>query len=522
MTWRIDDPQGNESAKIKWELVPYTTGRGLDLGCGPFKTFPHFIGVDNGGHDAQFGWKNEANLLVDTCEKMDIIGSASMDFVFSSHLLEHIQDHKKALLEWWRLIKPNGYLCLYLPHKDHYPNVGQKGANPDHKHDFLPQDIIDVMKEVGYWDLVENQERSEGTEYSFFQVYKKIHVHKDNKKHIESWKAPKPEKTCAVVRYGAFGDLIMASSILPGLKEQGYHITLYTTKQGYSVVKHDPHIDKFVIQDNDQVLNHELGLFWEHLAAKYDKFINLSESVEGTLLALPGRIAHTWPKAMREKYLDVNYLEFHHDLAGVSMPSKQAFYATEEERKWAKKERAGMGEDSYVILWSLSGSAVHKAWPWLDQIIARLMITHRNVKVVLVGDELCQLLEAGWENEQRVLCRSGKWSIRESLTFTEYADLVVGPETGVLNAAGLLPVPKVVTLSHSTANNLTKHWKNTTALEPKTSCYPCHQLHYGFDYCRRSADTGVSQCQTDIGPDEMFEAIEHWIDQSKHKEASNG
>ena len=50
MAWRLEDPQGNEAAKIKYEIVPYTRGQGLDIGCGPFKAFPHFIGVDNGHH----------------------------------------------------------------------------------------------------------------------------------------------------------------------------------------------------------------------------------------------------------------------------------------------------------------------------------------------------------------------------------------------------------------------------------------------------------------------------------------
>ena len=48
MVWKADDPQGNESGKIRWELVKWTRGRGLDVGCGPNKAFPHMIGVDNG------------------------------------------------------------------------------------------------------------------------------------------------------------------------------------------------------------------------------------------------------------------------------------------------------------------------------------------------------------------------------------------------------------------------------------------------------------------------------------------
>lgn len=506
MTWRIDDPQGNEAAKIRWELVEYTNGYGLDLGCGQFKAFPHFIGVDNGHH---WGMKG-VDVPVKTCEDLSMFAGHSMDFVFSSHLLEHIKDTDKALKEWWRVIKPGGYLILYLPHKNFYPNVGEKGANPDHKHDFLPEDIIGKMEDVGGWDLVRNEEREQEREYSFFQVYKKT---KGDKKHIHSWKNEKPKKTAAVCRYGAFGDLIQASSIFPALKAQGYHVTVYTTDVGNEVIKHDPNIDEIIIQGKDQVPNAALPEFWDALKKKYTKFINLSESVEATWLALPGRTAHTWPKSVREKYLNVNYLEFAHDLAEVPLPLRQKFYATDEEKAWAKKEKAKMG--GFVILWSLSGSAVHKAWPYLDTIIARLMLKHKETKVVLVGDDMCKLLEEGWDKEPRVFCRSGEWTIRESLAFAQVADLVIGPETGVLNSVGLEEVPKIITLSHSSEENLTKHWKNTTALKPKTSCYPCHQMHYSFEHCFRDEQTGVSQCQADISADEMYAAITPLLEYKK-------
>jgi predicted SAM-dependent methyltransferase len=174
MVWRIDDPQGNESAKIRWELVEYTRGRGLDLGCGPFKAFPHFIGVDNGHHDQQFGWQNKANLIVESCEKLDLIASQSMDFVFSSHLLEHIEDYQAALKEWFRCVKPGGYLILYVPDEDEYPKVGEEGANPDHKWNVNYDRVVDAMKEIGSWDLVDFQKRNQDYEYSLFFVFKRI------------------------------------------------------------------------------------------------------------------------------------------------------------------------------------------------------------------------------------------------------------------------------------------------------------------------------------------------------------
>lgn len=50
MSWDPQAQQGCEHRKIRWEIVPWTRGKGLDLGCGVEKAYPHFIGVDNGHH----------------------------------------------------------------------------------------------------------------------------------------------------------------------------------------------------------------------------------------------------------------------------------------------------------------------------------------------------------------------------------------------------------------------------------------------------------------------------------------
>ena len=502
--WSKDDPQGRESAKIRWELPRYTRGRGLDLGCGSEKAFPHFIGVDNGDHDEKFGFRTAADVVVSTCEKLDIFASNCMDFVFSSHLIEHIKDTKAALSEWWRLIRQGGYLVLYYPHKELYPNIGTPGANPTHVHDFMPQDIIDIMREVGYWDLVRNETRDKGMEYSQFQVFQKAY----DRKHVFSCDAPKPEKTAAVVRYGALGDMVIASSILPWLKEQGYHVTLYCSPYGYDVVKEDPHVDEFYIQDPNQVPQQWLGDFWRYESEhshKFDRWINLSESIETSLLPDHERLSFHWPDSVRRQMMNRNYLEFTHEIAGVPPPYRPKFYATIGEKAWARAER-----EKYrgkVVLWSLSGSSVHKTWPHMDAIIARLLLQDNSTHVVLVGGTMDKLLQAGWEEERRVHRKAGEWSVRQAMAFTETVDLVVGSETGLLNAAGCMDVPKVVMLSHSTAENLTKHWRNTDAMIPSVPCYPCHRLHRTFEYCHQDAETGSAICQAQIGIEEVWNAV---------------
>lgn len=531
MTWRATDPEGNEAAKCKYEVVQYTRGTGLDIGCGPHKAFPHFIGVDSKKDTALFGIEFEPDNVVEDASQLPQVPDGRLDFVFSSHLLEHIEDYRGALAEWWRTIRVGGHLVLYLPHKDHYPNIGQPGANIDHKHDFLPEDIELAMAEVAYndhtgWDLLVNEVRAERSEYSFLMVFQKIEHTELNR----SYQRARPEKTVCISRFGGFGDMIMASALFPELKRQGYHVTVNTTPSGQAIIEHDPHVDDWLIVDPDQVPNHELPLFWEAQARRFTKFIQLSESIEGTLLAMPGRANHGWPDAVRRVELNRNYLEWCAQLAELPYMSESRFYPTGAERDLAAKylhgiRRARAPQDLMIgvptprvfsIMWVMSGSSMHKFYPWTDTVIARVLVDMPEAVVILNGDMACQILECGWELEPRVYRESGKLSIRDSLTLAQQVDCVVGPETGVLNAVAFEPVPKVIFLSHSSRENLTKHWINVAPMEPEGQhCYPCHRLHYGKAYCHEHEDTGAAMCQVNITPDRVYGAIRAAYDRWK-------
>lgn len=505
MTWRIDDPQGNEAAKVKYDIVQYTRGVVLDLGCGPSKAFPHFIGVDSCKDTELFGIEIKPDLVVADCADLsNTIHDASVDAVFSSHLLEHIEDYRAALADWWRCIKVGGYLVLYLPHKRFYPNIGTFGSNPDHKHDFEPIDIIDAMRDVtGGWDLVVRQDRNEGQEYSFLLVFQK---RGDAENHYP-WSAgafAEKSKTACVVRYGGFGDMLQASNILPELKRQGYTVTVMTTPKGRDILANDPHIDDWFIQDNDQVPNQELSAFWSVISKRFDKFINLCESVEGTLLAMPGRANHQWPASLRRQMMDANYLEFTSAIAELPYTSEAKFYPTEEEST-AARARLGSGLN---VVWALSGSSCHKFYPGQDAVIARLLLEFPDCRIFLVGDEACKILEAGWEKEPRVVCLSGEMGIRDTLALAKVADAVVGCETGVLNAVAFESNRKVVLLSHSSHENLTKHWTNCYSLAVQgLACYPCHRLHYTREFCPEDQETGAALCQKFIDPLDVFSAV---------------
>lgn len=510
MVWRLEDPQGGESLKCRWDVVPYIRGKGIDVGCGPHKILPHAIGIDSCKDVELFGVDMKPDLVCEDACKL-AIPDADLDFVFSSHLLEHIEDTQAALTEWWRCLKVGGYLVLYLPHRDFYPNIGTPGANPDHAHDFWPRDVTKEMALVpGSWDLVVEEERNEGTEYSFLQVYRKTDSH--GRVHTKSAFEPKPPgKTVCVVRYaGGVGDIIQASGILPELKRQGYHVTMMTTPRGQDLLRHDPHIDDWVIQDNDEVPNYLLPDYWAAWEKKFDRFINLCESVEGTLLAIPGRSNHKWPDNLRRSMLNRNYGEFVASIADLQYRSEAKFHPARQEEVDADRyvHNLRRGKPVFAIMWALAGSSLHKTYPHMDDVIANVLAAMPEAVVVFVGDELCQILEAGWEDNPRVIGRSGKTTIRQDLTLAQRVHCVVGPETGVLNSVAFEPVDKVVMLSHSSRENLTKHWVNTTALTAQGApCYPCHRLHYGWDHCHEDETTGTALCQVTISPRMAFDAI---------------
>lgn len=55
------------------------------------------------------------------CEgsNLDAVADGSYDFLLSSHNLEHFANPFRALREWKRIVKPNGYMVIVLPHYRH-------------------------------------------------------------------------------------------------------------------------------------------------------------------------------------------------------------------------------------------------------------------------------------------------------------------------------------------------------------------------------------------------------------------
>jgi ADP-heptose:LPS heptosyltransferase len=488
--------------QVKYEFVRYTRGRVLDLGEGPHKAFPHFAAVRL-PDDAECERRKLREIVTASFGLLPEIEDGSCDAIVATdtYRLLHGVPLADALVRWLTCLRDGGHLCLYEPD----PEVAPLGAimaavNAASRH--CPLDVARCEEwPAGGLLLVLRK----GADQALTMTYSN----------------PRPEKTCCIVRHGGYGDQIQAAALLPELKRQGYHVTFLTTEKGQDILREDPHIDEWYIVDRNQVPNSELTWFWKITARHYDKFVNLNESVESTFLASPGRIQHTWPHAVRHRLLNHNYTEHAFAVAELPMRAEGRFYPDEQEQMLARQFMTGIRNDMnaglrigeraqpvFVILWALAGSSPHKFTPHQDVVIDMILSRLKRAAVVLVGDEACKILEAGWEEAPRVYCRSGELSIRQTLTMALHADLVVGPETGVLNAVAYEAMPKVVMLSHSSVENLTKHWINTEAIPGQAHCYPCHQLHYTAEFCPQHPESGAALCQAGVHPDSIYAPID--------------
>lgn len=126
-----------ETSFIRNEVLRYCAGRGIDIGCGGDKIVPDAIGFDLPVPYAAVG-DDHIDLTGDA--RHIELPDACLDYVYSSHLLEDFPDVKPVLTEWLRLLKPGGYLILYLPDeqvfREHCRNTGQP-ANPHHRNEAM-------------------------------------------------------------------------------------------------------------------------------------------------------------------------------------------------------------------------------------------------------------------------------------------------------------------------------------------------------------------------------------------------
>lgn len=112
-------------------------GVGYDIGCMKKEwAFPGSIPIDKNFNDGWDAYK---------------LPHKNVDYIISSHCLEHLEDWVRALDYWTDMLKSGGVLFLYLPH--HKQQYWLPWNNTKHRHILHQEDIVTYMENHNYINI---------------------------------------------------------------------------------------------------------------------------------------------------------------------------------------------------------------------------------------------------------------------------------------------------------------------------------------------------------------------------------
>lgn len=106
------------------------------------------------------------------------IDSGSLDFVYSSHLLEDYAQWEPILLEWVRVLKPGGRLIVLVPDKQKWAEALAGGQTPNdaHRHESHPGELSTYADALGLEIIEDRMTAIDEADYSILFVGRKVRL----------------------------------------------------------------------------------------------------------------------------------------------------------------------------------------------------------------------------------------------------------------------------------------------------------------------------------------------------------
>lgn len=137
----IFQAQGNASQFAISFAKYFCQGRGVDIGFHKEEwKFPNAIGADLNDKSNEY----HAHYL-----------PGELDYIYSSHCLEHIGDWVGAIEYWSSVLKAGGILFLYLPHRDQ--EYWLPWNNRKHLHVLDAKMVKGCMEKFGFKNIIHSE-----------------------------------------------------------------------------------------------------------------------------------------------------------------------------------------------------------------------------------------------------------------------------------------------------------------------------------------------------------------------------
>lgn len=312
-----------------------------------------------------------------------------------------------------------------------------------------------------------------------------------------------------LIAYRAFGDWFYTVPVLPFLFEK-YEVHLECNRKVYSLAYDDERFCGITAFDDTAYLKQVMGNenfdkdkhLQEHLQRVYDevkpdKVIDLSFSHENNTIASRGQEEFLAPiEERRVRFGNKDYYEAVFKHIGMEMPEKfdlATMYWTPEQIGYGERWRNRHISDFLVVV-PIMGSCMQKFYPYMNDVITHIVDTYHNAHVYIMGE--AGITEGSFCHD-RVYDMTGKLSIKQSVLMTKYADYVIGPETGLVVAAGMWGTHKTMLCNTVSVKQVCGKHDNDHSLQSLINCSPCHRGIYTEEDCeniRYSEGIPYSEC----------------------------
>jgi len=312
-------------------------------------------------------------------------------------------------------------------------------------------------------------------------------------------------KKALVIRPGhAIGDAVFITPVPRLLAKQGYQVDVACQKHNFEVFANNPFINQMIEIPMQATEEGWLEKFMER-CKDYEKTFQMSGHLEVGLMHRTDVDWGTIPNGQdrRASAMKINYQDHIFKQAGVADTAcKPEFYFSDDEKaQVAETLRIKREKQEVLVLWQWEGSSRSKELVFAPDYLREILKRVPNSNHYVFAQS--QNMQGRIPDDHRVHNAWGVSGIRNTILLTSVADMVIGPESFMVNAAGAFDTPKMIFFSHSTPYNLAKYYDNCYAAVPlpDTNCHPCYLIHVDFRMVFNPQRRAVSRiyeknCQT--------------------------
>ena len=182
------------------------------------------------------------------------------------------------------------------------------------------------------------------------------------------------------------------------------------------------------------------------------------------------------------------------------------FY-TQAEMDWMNKTCKDMGikNDDYVIGIQMETSSPLRNYPKEKlKACVDILVREPNIKIVMIGSGQHDILAQWYKGGNPNIIEATKFSVRESMVLAVRYNLIMAPDSFMVQIAGALDKPLVGLYGPFPSEVRMKYFKNAIGLDPDVACSPCYK--HDFRACIRGFP---SPCFTQTSVEDVLQAADY-------------